>query len=124
MPNTLLTLTIALAIHITWFNSNFPAHVFGVLRKLGLGKTSPGYWSDSGDETRYFDDWFTWANLTLPEYWAELLTCPICLSWHIGFWVNLSLCLLGQTFEPTVFIGNIAAGVVLAHIINKGLHND
>lgn len=109
-----------LAIHITWFNSNFPAHVFGVLKNLGFNKRTPKYWSESGYETKFYDDWFTWVNLTLPEVLAELLTCPVCLSWHIGFWVNLIFCLLGGSFHVTIFLFNVATGVILSHLINKG----
>jgi len=83
-----LTFT-ALAIHITWFHSGLPAHVFGILRKLGLGRNLPGFWTDTLDETTNYRSWFVWINTHayIKPLLAELLTCPVCLSWHIAFWV-------------------------------------
>lgn len=78
----------ACALHLTWFHSGAPAHLFGILVKPLFPRLP---WTSEGLETRYRDDWFTWVNLYLPGRLAELLTCPVCLSWHIALWCVLIL---------------------------------
>jgi hypothetical protein len=91
IPYPVLIPLLACALHRTWFGSGLAPHVFHLLKILGLGK-APGFWSEDLDELHYYQDWFRWINTStrIPEFWAELLTCPACLSWHIPFWAVLA----------------------------------
>jgi len=87
IPYPVLIPLLACALHRTWFGSNLAPHTFHVLKLLGLGR-KPGFWTPDLDELHYYPDWFRWINTNtrVPAFWAELLTCPTCLSWHVPFW--------------------------------------
>lgn len=80
----------ASSIAMAWFQSGLPIHVFQVLRLLtGWRSTDVAFWE--GIE----DDWELTLSVAYPSLLTELLTCPVCLSFHISFWTGvLSWCML------------------------------
>ena len=116
MIETLLTI---LALHQTWFHTNAPAHLFGGLHCLTLWRSKPGFWSAELLETQFKSDWFVWINSHphIHPKVAELLTCPICFSWHISFWVVLFAYCAGLPSSEAW--GALVAGVVACRAMEK-----
>lgn len=61
-----------------WFNSNFPIHIFKLLRLIR-----------EEDDVYTWDEWQIWL-VTRRELLGELLTCSVCLS----VWMSLGCALL------------------------------
>ena len=81
-------LFVAASLHLAWFTTNLPVHLFKTLRALGWRSKDQGFWpspEDYRDWLRY--QWQDWNLLQLPQLVSELLNCPVCLSFHISFWV-------------------------------------
>ena len=88
-----LGLLIAATAHMVWFNSNFPVHVFQLLH-LSPARKFMGF--PPADQVRYWlrDDWETWLAIRYghwpyPFSLSELLTCPVCFSVHVSFWISV-----------------------------------
>lgn len=110
MHTLLIPLLLILALHQTWFHSHLPAHVFGLLKELGLNLP----WSKEGYETQDLESWNTWAILELYSkhpFLSQFLTCPTCLSWHISTWVSVLFLLLGHFTMEQAFV-TLFGGVV------------
>lgn len=78
----LATASLAMA----WFYSALPIHLTNVLRWFGWHADDDEFWAQMWT-------WQQWAdiiNIWHPNLLSELLTCRICLSFHISFWVGLS----------------------------------
>jgi hypothetical protein len=84
-----LGLLIVLDLLTTWFKSEFPAHVFRLLWRLGW-RRGTGFWPPSIKDGWDREEWVVWINLVSP-FWGELLTCPICLSRHLAWMTSLVL---------------------------------
>lgn len=81
---------------MAWFSSHLPIHVFHMLKRLGLRKDDAALWNALPEFASTHDDWVTWMALNFPRGWwgkviAELLTCPICISFHISFWTGVGI---------------------------------
>lgn len=88
----------AASIHMTWFHSSLPIHLCKILRAIGWHKHDEMFWPTGVDyQTWMRHEWDIWANAHLPLLLAELLTCPVCLSWHISFWVSVVLTITTQS---------------------------
>ena len=109
------------SVHLVWFHSSFPAHLFGILKTLGWKKNSQQFWTVGGGETKYADEWFTWVNCTLPPLLAELLTCPVCLSVHISTWVSLIGFLVFGLSGSSVVIC-LSGGILLSNLVDAKLN--
>ena len=81
---------------VTWFWSEFPAHVFRILWKCGWKRKELGFWPEDVEsyETWTREAWSVWINLRMPAR-GELLTCPVCLSRHLAY--TVALCMLPFT---------------------------
>lgn len=92
----LLGLGIVFDFLVTWFWSEFPAHAFRMLWKMGWRRNQPGFWPESVEQydTWGREQWTVWAVLKLGAF-GELLTCPVCLSRHVA-WIT-ALCMLPFT---------------------------
>lgn len=111
-----------------WFSSTLPSHVFALLHKLGVGKHKQEAW-DVFDEFGTID-WQSWLAIYWSQTWRELfigtlITCPICLSFHLAFWCSVVASLVTYytwIATPEVFL-LIPIATVGAPILSLILHN-
>lgn len=78
----LATTSLAMA----WFYSALPIHLTNVLRWFGWHADDDEFWAQMWT----WQQWADTINIWHPNLLSELLTCRICLSFHISFWVGLS----------------------------------
>lgn len=74
----------AASLLLAWFHSGLPIHVIRLLRITGWNKDRNDFWDTLNS------DWQTALNVYYPNLLSELLTCPVCLSFHISFWVGVT----------------------------------
>lgn len=85
----ILGLLAASSIAMAWFCSALPIHLTELLRHLGWHSDDDEFWAQMWT----WQQWADTINIRHPNLLTELLTCRICLSFHISFWVGLaSLC--------------------------------
>lgn len=83
----------ATSLTMAWFYSALPIHLTECLRFFGWHKNDPEFWNS-------IVTWQQWAdaiNIWHPNLLSELLTCRVCLSFHISFWIGLASMLFGAT---------------------------
>jgi hypothetical protein len=78
----LATASLAMA----WFYSALPIHLTNILRWFGWHADDDEFWAQMWT----WQQWADTINIWHPNLLSELLTCRICLSFHISFWVGLS----------------------------------
>lgn len=123
-----LTVLSVASLLTAWFSSTLPSHVFAVLQKLGFGKSNHTAW-ESFDEFATLD-WQSWLAIHWSRSWLELflgtlITCPICLSFHMSFWSSLVISAVtyyGWIDAPQVFF-LVPMATVGAPILALILHN-
>ena len=87
----ILGLLAAASLIMAWFNSGLPLHVFYAMEKLRVLPLEPDLkWED----TASWDDWADKVSVCFPGLLAELLTCKVCLSFHVSFWVGMAIAVL------------------------------
>lgn len=84
----ILGLFAAASVTMAWFNSGLPLHVFHILNELYILPVESEE-DDVWDTIVSWEDWADKVNIYLPSLLAELITCKVCLSFHISFWVGL-----------------------------------
>lgn len=89
---------------MAWFGSGLPIHVLYMLKRVGYAKGSD-MWNTLGEWTSTWDDFSVAAAAYMPPFIGELITCPVCLSFHISFWLALAI----WVFAPVPFVFVIAA---------------
>lgn len=93
--NYMLGLTATASLLMAWFMSDLPVHVFHVLRRLGWKRHRLDFWSmvpeDETTRQDFFDAVSVVLNPPIPYLLVDLLTCRICLSFHIAFWMASSM---------------------------------
>lgn len=75
----------AMSLAMAWFCSALPIHLTEILKKFGWHADDEDFWN-------YMLTWQQWAdtiNIWHPNLLTELLTCRVCLSFHISFWIGL-----------------------------------
>lgn len=83
-------LSIAAGLVLAWTQSNLPIHILEVLRFLGWHSRTADFWTgDMSCWTRR--DFQAWTALKLHPWLADLVNCPVCMSYHISFWVASGL---------------------------------
>lgn len=85
-------LSVAAGLTLAWTQSNLPIHLFEILRFTGWRKDAEDFWPAPGamtDWTRL--DFVTWSALKLPPLLADLINCPVCMSYHISFWTSAAM---------------------------------
>lgn len=50
----------------------------------------PEFWEKAGEWNSTWDDWALAMALYANPFMSELLTCPVCLSFHLSFWIALA----------------------------------
>ena len=97
----ILGLLSAASLVMAWFDSGLPIHIFEFLDKIEL---LPAMNEDSWTEMLSWQDWADRANINLPAFLGELLTCRVCFSFHMSFWVGVaSLFLPGAQSLPLLY---------------------
>lgn len=71
---------------MAWFYSALPIHLTNILRWFGWHADDDEFWAQMWT----WQQWADTINIWHPNLLSELLTCRICLSFHISFWVGLS----------------------------------
>lgn len=117
---------------IAWFSSTLPVHVFALLHRLGFGRSNTEAWDQFDEFTMV--DWMSWLVWHWSATWKQkfvgtLITCPICLSFHLSFWTSVGVSLVlyyGWISAPVVFLlipictfGCPIVSVTLYTIFNK-----
>lgn len=105
---------------MAWFETLLPVHIYHILHKCGLSMGIKDWDSFPEYESTRED----WEYKVLGGDWnllANLLTCPVCLSFHLSFWcslivfllVNISVCVSWLIIPISVF--------TIPYIVNKFL---
>lgn len=73
------------------FDSSLTRELFGLLRRVGWRKQHP-MWAGAKVEAMLQSEFVTWLSLCcvsgwLPALLVKIITCPICLSVHLSFWL-------------------------------------
>ena len=89
----LLGLFAASSLIMAWFNSGLPLHVFEILDKL---QVLPIEEEDCWEELVSWNDWADKVSVCFPGLLSELLTCKVCLSFHVSFWIGIFLAVILQ----------------------------
>jgi hypothetical protein len=91
----LMLLLFSFGLFEAWFKTGLPVHVFEILFRITKKpKLWPFDW-EPGYNAVTRKDWETSVNAEFP-YLGEMLTCPRCFSWHLGFWTSLAFALATQ----------------------------
>lgn len=85
---------------MAWFHSNLPIHVLHFLRRIHFLRSDRrmedselSIWDGlpEFEATAYtWQDWLVicYNNSFMERFIVELITCPICLSFHLSFWFS------------------------------------
>lgn len=103
----------ATSLLLAWFHSGLPIHVIGFLRIFGFRKNDTDFWATLDS------DWQTALNVYYPNLLSELLTCPVCLSFHASFWVGVASFLLDSELTLVYPFITAVSWPVLANLILK-----
>lgn len=123
MTNTLIAFVVicfaVASLKLAWFNTLLPVHVYHLLHKLGF-KLGIEDWSNFPEYESTFEDWEFKVITSKYPLLANLLTCPICLSFHLSFWVSLITYFISYIFnlDVTWLIVPISTFTV-PYIVNK-----
>lgn len=107
---------------MAWFDSSLPLHVFHMLRRLGYKAGDRAFWTSIPEWESTWDDWSTAVTIHLSPFFSELLTCPVCLSFHISLWLSLALALVSGT-SLLLVPAAVATWPVLANILRSFYSN-
>ena len=102
---------------LAWFDTLLPVHVYHILHKFGFNLGIKN-WDEFPHHESTREDWE--IQITQGKYpiLADLLMCPICLSFHLSFWCSLIVFSIGYFIGISIFI--IPATVFTApYIVNK-----
>lgn len=103
----------ATSLLLAWFHSGLPIHAIGFLRILGFRRNDTDFW------TALYNDWQMTLNVYYPNLLSELLTCPVCLSFHVSFWVGVASFLLDLELTLVYPFITAVSWPVLANLILK-----
>lgn len=82
------------SIKLAWFESSLPIHVYHILHKLTKWNLGIPNWDNFKEHETTWEEWADTISLGKYPLIATLLTCPVCLSFHISFWVSLLIFLI------------------------------
>lgn len=105
------------------FKSTITIHILHFLHRLGWDKSEErqAIWDmcpefeagtiTDADGKEHILDWKDWYVLAFDRTWlqkmiADLITCPICISFHIAFWlsaISITVLYFSSTVTPWVF---------------------
>ena len=98
----LLGMLITAGLHRAWFATQLPVHVFQLIYWSGIWGLRK-QWPPS-DEIQFWlrHECEMWWTINTPSWVGELLSCQVCLSYHLSFWVAILMCAAGA---PTWILG-------------------
>lgn len=73
----------AASLMLAWFHSGLPEHIIGTFRLIGVARNNHEFWEALAT------NWQDALNIYYPNLLSELLTCTVCLAFHVSFWVGL-----------------------------------
>lgn len=105
------------------FLSTLPIHILHFLHRCGWDKAEERkmWWDqfpefeiitiDTPEEKNRVIEWQDWFIMAFNETWlqrmaADLITCPICLSFHLSFWGStfaITLLFFALSLSPWIF---------------------
>lgn len=109
----LVGLFAATSLLLAWFHSGLPIHVISVLKLFAFRRDDEDFWST------LHSDWQLALNIYYPNLLSELLTCPVCLSFHVSFWVGVASFLLDLELTLVYPFITAVSWPVLANLILK-----
>jgi hypothetical protein len=81
---------------VAWFDSDFPVYLFKLLQWLGWNRSRPNFWPDNQTmKVWQYQEWSDWEDLNLPDPVSHIMGCPVCMSFHLSFWVSVFFCCSG-----------------------------
>lgn len=104
---------------MAWFDSTLPLHVFHMLRRLGYRKGDKAFWNAMPEWESTWDDWAVVMAAAVNPFASELLTCPVCLSFHMSFWVSSAVWLLVPDMSAWIIPVATATWPVMANILRS-----
>lgn len=90
---------------VAHFHSTITLHILHFLHRLGWDKSRQHLWDmcpefepptiEAEDGTPHSMDWKDWFVLAFDDCWwhrmlADLITCPICISFHFSLWLSIA----------------------------------
>lgn len=108
------------SLKLAWFDTLLPIHVFHILHKLGFTYGIKD-WSTLPEHESTREDWELFVAQSPYCLLTNLLTCTICLSFHLSFWCSLTTYLFSVIFTEggvSWFIIPICT-FVTPYIVNK-----
>lgn len=110
-------LTATASLLMAWFNSTLPVHVFHILRRVGYKAGDNAFWKAIPEWESTWEDWAVAVAAGINPFASELLTCPVCLSFHLSFWVAAVEWLLVPGASGWLVPAAAATWPVLANIL-------
>lgn len=107
---------------MAWFDTDIMVHLLHLLRKLGWRKSDPEWWHPIPEHETTKDD----LDMYLAGYGKyplldKLLSCPVCFSFHLSFWVSLVMYLL-HIVPVEVALAQTLSYPVLSNAILRLMH--
>lgn len=76
---------------VAWFKTELPVMVYNILKIFGYKKHCTGFWELIPPFETTLEVWQDVVSVYEKPFIASLLTCRYCLSFHLSFWVSLSV---------------------------------
>lgn len=109
----------AASLLLAWFQSGLPYHVLGLLEKLGWNKEHPSFWHAVREK------WDDALNVYYPNLLSELLSCPVCLSFHVSFWIGVgSLFIASDLCLWYPIVTALSWPILINILLSKVKHHD
>ena len=107
------------SLKLAWFETLLPVHVFHLIHKLGFNYGIKD-WSNFKEHESTRDDWEFFVANSPYCLLTNLLTCTICLSFHLSFWCSLIVFLVSlfTVFNISWIIIPVST-VTIPYIVNK-----
>lgn len=115
----IIGLLISASLMMAWFLSSAPLHVFDFLRRLGWKKDNHEFWKRIPHWETTWDEWSDHININLPPFWATLLTCKYCLSFHAAFWTAVALWIFFPVSWTFIPLAALSWPILIAILINQ-----
>lgn len=101
-----------------WFNTGLPLHAFHLLRRLGWLRGS-SFWDTIPEYESTMDDLVVAMAAhqeAVPPIVADLLTCRICMSYHLSLWTSLAFT-LALGWGAFGFVGALVSWPILSNLV-------
>lgn len=102
---------------VAWFSTGLPLHAFHMLRRLGWLRGNP-FWDMIPEYKSGMDDLVVAMAAhqeAVHPLVADLLTCRVCFSYHLSFWVSLAFSLV-LGWDVCCFFGALLSWPVLSNL--------